>query len=598
MNVQAIALAKEPAAGHHHVRFYDDESLLIEAVADYVASGIRAGRPVVAIVTPIHRELLMRRLDTLGLAPATLLGTVRLTLLDATETLARLLRDGMPDPEAFDAVIGALIADRLSVEPAASVCAYGEMVDLLSQSGNHAAAIALEGLWNQLLARRSITLLCSYDLRAFPHASDREAFEHVCGQHDVIFPVEDGSHRRSESTGTLARIASLEQQARALTSEITYRRRLEEGLRQALEQRQKAEAEVRTREEELRDFFQTAAEPMHAVGADGRIEWVNDAELELLGYTAEEYVGHHFAEFHVDTVAAGQVLERLIANETLRNHEAQLRHKDGSVRDVLITSNVFWRHGSFIHTRCFTRDITARKQTARALSEAVRARDDFIAIAAHELRNPLHAVHLLLLGAIERNGAGDKGAPSDTGALLRRASLQVTRLGRLIDNLLDVSRIAAGRLQIENEPCELVELLRELVDRHRGDALSLAFESDGPEIRGSWDPLRVDQVVTNLLVNAIRYGKGLPVRVSVRATTEQVTIQVADQGDGISERDRERIFERFERAVSDHTPGGMGLGLWITRQIVDAMGGRITVVSTVGDESGSLFEVTLPRYSA
>ncbi len=123
-----------------------------------------------------------------------------------------------------------------------------------------------------------------------------------------------------------------------------------------------AEHEARRATEMLRDFVENAAIGLHWVGPDGKIEWANQAELDLLGYTREEYIGRHIAEFHADPPVIEDILERLASKQTLQNYEARLRAKDGSVRHVLINSNVKWDGDQFIHTRCFTRDITARKK--------------------------------------------------------------------------------------------------------------------------------------------------------------------------------------------------------------------------------------------
>src|SRR3954453_14373967 len=121
-------------------------------------------------------------------------------------------------------------------------------------------------------------------------------------------------------------------------------------------------AELRDRERDLRDFLDNASLGLHAVGPDGVILWANQAELDLLGYTREEYIGRPIRDFHVDEPAITDILCRLQNGETLRNYEARLRCKDGSIRNVLITSNVRWRNHQFLHTRCFTRDITDRKR--------------------------------------------------------------------------------------------------------------------------------------------------------------------------------------------------------------------------------------------
>ncbi|WP_374793481.1 PAS domain S-box protein [Aerosakkonema funiforme] len=122
------------------------------------------------------------------------------------------------------------------------------------------------------------------------------------------------------------------------------------------------QAELSHREKLLTDFLENAAISLHWVGPDGKIQWANKAELDLLGYTPQEYIGQHIANFHTDKEVIDDILSRLAANQTLHNYEAKLRCKDGSIKHVLIDSNVCWSNGEFVHTRCFTRDITARKQ--------------------------------------------------------------------------------------------------------------------------------------------------------------------------------------------------------------------------------------------
>jgi PAS domain S-box-containing protein len=136
-----------------------------------------------------------------------------------------------------------------------------------------------------------------------------------------------------------------------------------------ISQRKRAEEALRNREEELTDFIENSAVGLHWVAADGTIVWANKAELELLGYTSEEYVGHHIGEFHADAEAIGDILSRLTHDETLHGYEARLRCKDGSVKHVLISSNVRRRNGEFVHTRCFTRDITERRRAEEKLRE-------------------------------------------------------------------------------------------------------------------------------------------------------------------------------------------------------------------------------------
>lgn len=238
-------------------------------------------------------------------------------------------------------------------------------------------------------------------------------------------------------------------------------------------------------------------------------------------------------------------------------------------------------------------------ETARLLEllrATVRARDDFLSIASHELRTPLTPL-TLRLQALERLTEKQPDSPyvRAVRSYLEAGGRQVSRLAALVNELLDVSRIQQGKLQIQREDVDLVEVVREVVERLQPEAAragcAVAVHAP-PSVVGSWDQLRLEQVVDNLLSNALKYGPGKPVEIRVGTQDGVATLTVQDEGLGIPIEAQERIFRRFERAVSERNYGGLGLGLYIVRSIVEALGGEVSVRSAPGE--GASFMVTLP----
>lgn len=230
----------------------------------------------------------------------------------------------------------------------------------------------------------------------------------------------------------------------------------------------------------------------------------------------------------------------------------------------------------------------------RDCQQAIRARDEFLGIASHELRTPLSAL-LLRLRTMKKNVAPGGSVdidPSDLGKVEHSAQ----RLTRLIDSLFDASRLMLGTLPLTPSNTDLVDIAKLAVEENRNDAeragCCVNVHNDGP-VAGCWDALRTAQLISNLLSNAIKFGEGRPIELSISGDASSGIIQVTDRGRGISLEDQQRIFEKFERAVSSRHVGGLGLGLWLARQISEAHGGRIEVESRPG--LGSRFCVRLPR---
>lgn len=221
--------------------------------------------------------------------------------------------------------------------------------------------------------------------------------------------------------------------------------------------------------------------------------------------------------------------------------------------------------------------------------------EDYVAVVSHELRTPLTALRLQLDTTLNHaRGFLDACAPILPG--LEAARRQVERLVTMVDQLLDASRIAGGKLELELEPVDLMAVVRETVSA-LGEQLGRAgceLEVRGPEsVTGSWNRLALEQVVTNLVVNACKYGRGKPIEIVVDADEQRVSLRIKDHGIGIARADQARIFDRYEQVPAARRQGGLGLGLWIVTRIVSALDGCIRVESRPGQ--GASFIVELSR---
>jgi len=234
------------------------------------------------------------------------------------------------------------------------------------------------------------------------------------------------------------------------------------------------------------------------------------------------------------------------------------------------------------------------------LQHAVRMRDDFMSIVSHELRTPLNGLVLETQLRKLRLNKGDTSAftPDKLKAMTERDERQINSLVRLIEDMLDVSRIRTGKLSIRPTRFDLAALVGRVLENYSAQIAAAGCEvtlSAAEPVTGLWDEFRIEQVVVNLLTNALRYGAKKPVDLRVRATPEGACIEVQDHGIGISVPDLARIFQQFERVSSNEVTQGLGLGLYITEQIVASHQGTIEVESHPGQ--GSLFRVYLPLES-
>lgn len=237
----------------------------------------------------------------------------------------------------------------------------------------------------------------------------------------------------------------------------------------------------------------------------------------------------------------------------------------------------------------------------RELEKAVATRDVFLSICSHELKTPLTSLKFQSDMAKRKLAQRDDSVFNRENVLkmIHQNDRQADRLGRLVDDMLDLTRIQSGKLTMNLEPAELGRLVRSVVancnDHFGGLQGQITFNSC-EEAVGHFDSFRIEQVITNLVSNSIRYGANKPIVIDIEKLESTVNIHFHDQGIGIAEHDQGRVFDRFERAVSATNISGLGLGLFVSRQIVEAHGGRISLKSKVGQ--GSTFTVELPLAAA
>ncbi|HEX3476423.1 MAG TPA: ATP-binding protein [Kofleriaceae bacterium] len=364
--------------------------------------------------------------------------------------------------------------------------------------------------------------------------------------------------------------------------------------RTAREMTRKHEERFRILVESIKDYA------IFMLDAQGNVATWNAGAQRIKGYAAHEIIGRHFSVFYSEDEARSGKCEyelRAAARDGRFEDEGWRLRRDGTRfwANVVITA-LRDPSGALIGYAKVTRDLTERRQLEEErvrvahAEEAVRLRDEFLSLASHELRTPL-TVLLLQLAAVRERITGDDRA---TLAKLERSDRAGQRLTELIDALLDVSRIATGRFSLHREQADLADIVATAVDRLReiaasaGCTLSVAVD----HAIGAWDRSRIDQIVTNLVSNSIRYAAGSPIAVTVERRDHDAVIEVRDQGPGLPDGQIARMFERFERGTSMRHYAGLGLGLYVVRQITEAHGGQVTAENSAG--GGACFTVRLP----
>jgi PAS domain S-box-containing protein len=563
----AAILGDHESCGHT-VQFYAEDQSLVALLTRFVSTAIGTGGSAIVIATKPHGDALKQALHACGLDTMAALRHGRFILLDAAETLAKFSVDGWPDAARFTELIGACLARAKAASQGGNsrVLAFGEMVSLLWAQGKPDAAIQLEQLWNNLAKTHSFSLHCAYPIGSFAREEDGESFLKICAEHSAVIPSESYTELSSD-VERLRNISHLQQKARALETEKAERKTIQRSLQ--------------LRESELADILENAVEGVQQVGPDQIILWTNKALLNLLGYTVEEYIGHPLGAFHVQQHVFEEFWARLMRREDIYDFPAELRCKDGSVKQVVIHSNGLWENGKFVHTRCFIRDVTEQKRLEQVLRTAEKqaAMGRVAAGIAHEINNPLETVTNVFYLLRDHPSLDD-----DARELARIANEEMDRVRHIARQTLAFCRDSESPVSVSLRLIldDVLEAFRRKIQTNRV-TVERRIETDGLVVAF---PVELRQIFINLIANSLQaMPEGGTLRIRLRHSSEWtahasrpgVRVSITDTGIGIPAMHQHKVFEPFFTTKAEK---GTGLGLWVSRGIVQKLDGTIRFRST------------------
>jgi signal transduction histidine kinase len=613
----AAPVAVESAVSEgHDLRFYDGGRFTAAPLAATIAAKLHAGGGVLVAASAAHAASLREALAEAKVDVEAALRRKQLVIEDAEAVLAELLVDNEPSAALFDAKVGAVV--RALCRDFPSVYVYGEVVDLVCRRGRADVALAMEAMWNHLRAERPFELVCGYALDGFGDAAAIETFTSICGEHARL----DVSADEFAAFDRERLCAHLRQRTLALRGEVEKRRQLESEHRKLFEAERQTAARADTVRRHLM-LLQRATSALSEAATVAEIaEVVHRDMVEALGATRASFIAvpeespgrlpitaaleqgtsvwlsspEEISRAFPDAEPAGAIVALPLTAGTRR--QGALAFEFAQAREFTTADRAFIEDlGRQLALALDRATLYEAATEAREQAEnASRAKDEFMAMLGHELRNPLSPMLTAL--QLMRLRAGDV-------ALRERAVIerQVHHMCRLVDDLLDVSRITRGELQLARRTLELSDVVA-----HAIEMASPLLEERAHRLRTCvphnlmvvGDPDRLAQVVSNVLTNAAKYTpNGGHIEVTAESENGRVLLRVRDNGNGIDAALLPRIFDTFVQGHQsiDRSRGGLGLGLSIVRKLVEMHGGTVTAFSE-GRGKGSTFTIDLPLVGA
>jgi PAS domain S-box-containing protein len=572
----------------HVVQFYAEDEALVEAISRFIGTALGAGDAAVVIATKAHRDALAHSLQARGLDVAAAVRHGRFVVADAADTLSQFMQDGWPDPVRLASVVSGFF-DKIRAANGndCRIAAFGEMVALLWAQGNPEAAIQLEKLWNDLARVYSFSLRCAYPITSFNREEFSEPFLRICAEHSAVIPGE-----------SYAALSTDEERLRS----ITHLQLKEQALETANVERREAQSGLLRKQSELADLLENAVEGVQRVGADHKILWANKASLSLLGYSANEYVGHDSGDFYVDRNVFAEYWQRIMRGEDIYDYPAELRCKDGSVKQVQIHSNGLWENGEFVHTRCIMRDVTEQKRVVQALRESeanLRLANDRLESQVEQRTAALRrlSTRVLTLQDAERRRIArelhDSLGQYLVGLKLNLDMLQQSperpNLWAQAQDLMErcVAEVRTMSYLLHPPMIDDVGLVSTagwFVDgmaQRSGIRLTLEAPPDLARLPGEVE-LVLFRILQEGLTNVHRHSEASEAKVVIRREPGEVMLEIRDNGCGISPE----LLDRFEQ-----TGASMGVGLSGIRERVRELHGQVKLEA---GRPGAVLRVTIP----
>jgi signal transduction histidine kinase len=594
LEVWAPAMAHaRPSAGPslHSVQFYEDDSVFLGDLSEFVGSALGSGAACVMIATEAHRGGVADRVNAWGIDLSVAIRAGRYICLDAERTLAKFMVDGWPDEECFYSVIEPVLlqAKLATLQKAAPIAAFGEMVALLWAEGKCEAAIRLEQLWNELSRRHNFSLRCAYSIECFGQNGHDGLFNRVCDEHDHVVPTESYTSLGNERE-RLRMVSTLQQKAQTLQAAVAERE-------QEIAQRKHVEEKLRRTEQFAQKVVESSVDCIKVLDIEGRVEYMSAPgqralEIEDVG----PFLGRRWVDFwkEEDRPRAEAALAKAQAGG-LGSFEGDCATQKGTPKswDVKITPALSG-DGKIERLIAVSRDITELKRAQMALMQAEKlaAAGRLAATIAHEINNPLEAVTNFIYLA-----KTTEGIPEEVCRTLEIADRELARVAQIAQQTLGFYRDNS-----QHKWVSLSELIGEVVTLYerklRYKRLETEIEVDA-ELKLHLKHGELKQALSNLIANAIdASSEGGKLWLRARANKnwtngleKGIRITLADNGSGMSPDVQRQIFVPFFTTKRDV---GTGIGLWVTKKLIEQQGGYLRFRSKQGQGAGTVMSVFLP----